>query len=215
MKATTLTIDGKASGSLELDEAVFGITPNDELIHRSVISYLAAQRQGTASTKGRSQISGSTKKLYRQKGTGNARRGDIKAGILRGGGTMFGPKPHKYVLGLPKKMSILARKSVLAYKAKEESLFVIDTMSFDSPSTKKLVELVNNMGFSGKKVLLLTSDYSSNLYLSSRTIDKVKVEEARNANTYDLINADVVVLEKDGLSKLTEILSRNVRGVKA
>lgn len=215
MKATIYSTDGKASGSMDLDEAVFGVTPNDELIHRSVVSYLAAQRQGTASTKGRSQITGSTKKLYRQKGTGNARRGDIKAGILRGGGTMFGPKPRKYVLGLPKKMSMVARKSVLAYKAKDESILVIDSLKFESPSTKKLIELVNNMELNGKKVLLLTSDHNANVYLSSRTIDKVKVEEARNANTYDLINADVVVLEKEGLSKLTDILSRNVRGVKA
>lgn len=212
MKLSVYTKEGAESGkNIELDASVFGIEPNNEVLHRHIVAFRAAQRQGTASTKGRSQITGSTRKLFRQKGTGNARRGDIKAGILRGGGTMFGPKPRNYRLGLNKKMKQLARKSALAYKAKEQAITVVEDFVMDAISTKQINALLAALQVSGKKVLLLTTDLDTNLYRSASNLAKIKVEEARNATTYDIMNAEVVVFQEGAVQKLTDLLNRKIR----
>lgn len=203
MKVTVFTTDGKASGkTAELDDAIFAIQPNETVMYEDVRRYRSNQRQGTAKTKQRSEIAGSTRKLFRQKGTGGARRGDIKSPLLRGGGTVFGPTPRDYTVNLTKKMIQLARKSALSVKASKEAIRVIEDFNFDAPKTQEMVRIIRNLEVAGKKVLLLTNGTSSVLYKSGRNIPGVSVLEANKPATYEILNADVIVIQEGAIAML-------------
>lgn len=203
MKLNVLKIDGTDSGkTVELREDVFNIAPHDQLIYEDVRSYMAAQRQGTASTKGRTQVRGGGKKAFRQKGTGGARRGSLRSPLLKGGGTVFGPKPRDYSVRLTKKMKQLARKSALTYKAIENSIIVVEDFTFDVPKTKEMIAVINALNLNGKKVLLLTSTTDRNVYKSSGNLPKVSTLEAYKPSTYEIVNTDVIVVQESALDKL-------------
>lgn len=216
MELEVKKLDGSVKSKIKLDESVFGIQPNDRVIYDDIRTQMANKRQGTASTKGRSQLKGSTRKLFRQKGTGNARRGDIKSPLLRGGGTVFGPKPRTYRVGINKKAKVLARKSALSYKAMEQSIMVVEDFSFDTFSTKEFLKIVTTLQLQGKKVALYTSKVESTLKKSAANVTKVFVEEVHSLNTYDVVNADVVVFQEGAVAEIQNILNRKFnRGVEA
>ena len=195
MEISVLNIKGEDTGKkVVLNDSVFGITPNDHVIYLDVKQYLAAQRQGTAKSKERSELSGSTRKLGRQKGGGGARRGDINSPLLVGGARVFGPKPRNYDFKLNKKVKQLARRSALSYKAQENAIVVVEDFTFEAPKTKSFVELMNNLKVSEKKVLLITSEINKNVYLSARNLQKTQVAVASDINTYGVLNAGVLVV---------------------
>jgi large subunit ribosomal protein L4 len=207
MKVSVYKIDGtKSSKKVELDDSIFNIEPNDTVIYEDVRSYMANKRQGTAKTKGRTEVRGGGRKAYRQKGTGNARRGSIRSPLLKGGGTVFGPQPRDYTVRITKKMRQLARKSALTYKAKEEAIRVIENFDFDEPKTSRMVEMLQAFELSGKKVLLLTAGLKSNVYKSGRNIQKLNILEANNLFTYAVLNADVLVIQEDAVKLIAENL---------
>ena len=209
MEVKVLNIKGQETGkAVSLNEQVFGIEPNDHVVYLAVKQYLANQRQGTAKSKERSEITGSTKKLGRQKGGGGARHGDIKSPVLRGGGRVFGPKPRDYESKLNKKVKVLALKSALTYKAQEEAIVVMEDFSFDAPKTKQFVEMVQNLKVAGKKVLLVTADNDKNVYLSARNIERANVAPANLVNTYNVMNSDVVIFTESALNTVESILSK-------
>jgi len=189
-----------------LNDAIFGIEPNDHVIYLDVKQYMADQRQGTAKSKERSEISGSTRKLGRQKGGGGARHGDINSPLLIGGGRVFGPKPRDYSFKLNKKVKQLARKSALSYKAQENAIVVVEDFNFEAPKTKEFVAIVKNLKADGKKVLLLTAENNKNVYLSARNLQRTDVMEAKNVNTYKVLNADVLVITENSLKTIDGIL---------
>jgi len=208
MELSIINKDGKDSKKkVELSDAIYGIEPNDHAIYLDVKQYLANQRQGTAKTKERAEISGSTRKIKKQKGTGTARAGSIKSPIFRGGGTVFGPKPRDYSFKLNKKLKKLARRSALSYKVKDGALQVIEDLSFDQPKTKDFVGILNNLKSNDKKTLLIVGDLNKNLYLSSRNLQRAKVVTASSLNTYDLMNAKSVLVAEGALEKIESILS--------
>lgn len=192
------------SEKIELTEDIFGIQPNDHAIYLAVKSYLANQRQGTSKSKERGEVSGGGRKPWKQKGRGGARAGTTRSPLWVGGGTIFGPRPRDYRTDLPKKIKRLARKSALAYKAKDEQLVVIEDFSFDAPKTKDFLSLLSNMNIAGKKILFLTGDSADNIYLSGRNIKKVQILEARKASTYDILNNQVLVLQKSALDTVVK-----------
>ncbi|MGM0506186.1 MAG: 50S ribosomal protein L4 [Bacteroidota bacterium] len=203
MKLNVYTLEGEESGKeVELDPSVFGIEPNETVVYEDVKRYLAHKRQGTANTKERGEVRGGGKKAYKQKGTGMARRGSIRSPLLKGGGTVFGPKPRSYNIKLTKKMKQLARKSVFSVKANEESIRIIEDESFDKPATKLVRQLLEKLELSGKKVLLLTGETDRMLYLSARNMPNVNVREAHSPSTYEILNADVLLIQESGLSRL-------------
>ncbi len=207
MEVSVLKINGQETGrKVALNEAVFGIEPNDHVIYLDVKQYLANQRQGNAKSKERSEMSGSTRKLGRQKGGGGARHGDINSPVLVGGGRVFGPKPRDYSFKLNKKVKTLARKSALAYKAQENAVVVVEDFSFEAPKTKEFVNIAKNLKVDGKKVLLVLPDADKNVYLSARNLQKAEVLEARNINTYKVLDADVLVVTENSLKAIDEIL---------
>ena len=207
MEVSVLKINGQETGrKVALNEAVFGIEPNDHVIYLDVKQYLANQRQGNAKSKERSEMSGSTRKLGRQKGDGGARHGDINSPVLVGGGRVFGPKPRDYSFKLNKKVKTLARKSALAYKAQENAVVVVEDFSFEAPKTKEFVNIAKNLKVDGKKVLLVLPDADKNVYLSARNLQKAEVLEARNINTYKVLDADVLVVTENSLKAIDEIL---------
>ena len=209
MEVKVLNIKGQETGkSVSLNEQVFGIEPNDHVVYLAVKQYLANQRQGTAKSKERSEISGSTKKLGRQKGGGGARHGDINSPLLRGGGRVFGPKPRDYASKLNKKVKALARKSALTYKAQENAVIVMEDFSFDAPKTKEFIELVKNLNVADKKILLVTPENDKNVYLSARNIEKANVAPANLMNTYEVMNSDVVVFTETALNTVEAILTK-------
>lgn len=187
-----------------LDPAIFEVEPNDHVIWLDVRRIQNNARQGTHKAKERSDVRGSTRKLYRQKGTGFARAGDAKSPIRRSGGTTFGPRPREYRFKINKKTSRLARRSALSYKAKAEAFMVVDELGFDEVSTKELVALIAGLDLADKKVLLLTNGYRPNVYNSSRNLSKVTVKEAARASTLDVLSADVVVIEEGALETLSQ-----------
>ncbi len=208
MKLKVLNKDGKETGrEVALSEEIFGIQPNDHAIYLSVKQYLANQRQGNAKTLERSEISGSTRKLHKQKGTGGSRKGSIKNPLFHGGPRVFGPKPRDYSFKLNKKVKDLARKSALSYKVKDNGIVIVEDFTFDAPKTKEFIGLLKNLGIEGKKVLLLTSEKNDNLYLSSRNLPKTFVDVAADANTYDILNAQVLVLSESSVAKFENILN--------
>lgn len=207
MKVSVYKTDGtKSSKNVELDDSIFNIEPNDTVIYEDVRSYMANRRQGTAKTKGRTEVRGGGRKAYRQKGTGNARRGSIRSPLLKGGGTVFGPKPRDYSVRITKKMRQLARKSALTYKAKEEAIRVVENFDYDEPKTSKMVEMIQALELSGKKVLLLTAGLKPNVYKSGRNIQKLNILEAGNLFTYAVLNADVLVIQEDAVKLIAENL---------
>ena len=208
MEINVLNIKGEDTGrKVTLNESIFGIEPNDHVIYLDVKRYLAAQRQGTAKSKERSEISGSTRKLGRQKGGGGARRGDIKSPVLVGGGRVFGPTPRDYSIKLNRKVKALARRSALSYKAQENSIVVVEDFTMDTPKTKDFVNITKNLKVEGKKVLLLLPEVNKNVYLSARNLQRAEVMMASTLNTYKVLNADVVVVTENSLKSIDEILN--------
>ena len=207
MEVSVLNIKGQETGrKVALNDAIYGIEPNDHVIYLDVKQYLANQRQGTAKSKERSELSGSTRKLGRQKGGGGARRGDINSPVLVGGARVFGPKPRDYSFKLNKKVKQLARKSALTYKAQENAIVVIEDFQLEAPKTKEFVEIAKNLKVDGKKVLLLMPEANKNVCLSARNLEKAEVLEARMVNTYKVLNADVLVVTENSLKAIEEIL---------
>ncbi|MBP3689258.1 MAG: 50S ribosomal protein L4 [Bacteroidaceae bacterium] len=200
MEAKVLNIKGQETGrTVVLNDAVYAIEPNDHAIYLDVKLIMANRRQGTAKTKERSEMSGSTRKLGRQKGGGGARRGDINSPVLVGGARVFGPKPRDYGFKLNKKLRQLARKSVLTYKAQENAIVVVEDFTFDSPKTKSMLELLNNLNISDKKTLVVTPAADKAVYLSARNVKSVATSTAALLNTYAVLNADVLVIEEGAL----------------
>ena len=209
MEVSVFNIKGEDTGrKVTLNDSVFGIEPNDHAIYLDVKQYLAAQRQGTAKSKERSEMSGSTRKLGRQKGGGGARRGDINSPVLVGGARVFGPKPRNYDFKLNKKMKALARRSALSYKAQEGAIVVLEDINFETPKTKAFVEMVNNLKISDKKVLLVTAEANKNVYLSARNLQRAKVAIASDINTYGVLNAGVMVVTEGALAQIETVLNK-------
>ncbi|SEJ38286.1 LSU ribosomal protein L4P [Cyclobacterium xiamenense] len=209
MELAILKQTGEDTGrKITLSEDIFALEPNDHAIYLDVKQYLANKRQGTHKSKERAEISGSTKKIKKQKGTGGARAGSIKSPVFRGGGRVFGPKPRDYSFKLNKKLKQVARKSALSYKAKENGLLVLEDPVFDAPRTKDYISLLTNLSLLGKKTLLVVAENNKNLYLSSRNLQKTKVRMVDELNTYELLDADSLVLCEGAVSKLETLLSK-------
>lgn len=203
MKLDIFKIDGTKSGeSIELNPNVFEIEPNDHSIYLYVKAYLAHQRQGTSKAKERSEVRGGGKKPWRQKGRGGARAGSIRSPLWIGGGTIFGPKPRTYDLDLPKKVKVLAKKSALSYKAKENSIIVVEDFSFEKPKTKELVSIFDALKIKGTKTAVVLGKEDVNIYKSGRNIPKVVVNSVSNISTYDLINAKLLLIQKSALEQI-------------
>ena len=209
MEINVLNIKGEDTGrKVTLNESIFGIEPNDHVIYLDVKRYLAAQRQGTAKSKERSEISGSTRKLGRQKGGGGARRGDIKSPVLVGGGRVFGPTPRDYSIKLNRKVKALARRSALSYKAQENSIVVVEDFTMDTPKTKDFVNITKNLKVDGKKALVVLPESNKNVYLSARNLKEYEVALASAINSYKVLNADVLVLTENSLKIIDGILMK-------
>lgn len=209
MELSVFNIKGEDTGrKVTLNESVFGIEPNNHAIYLSVKQYLAAQRQGTAKAKERSEMSGSTRKLGRQKGGGGARRGDINSPVLVGGARVFGPKPRNYSFKINKKVNALARRSALSYKVQEGALIVVEDFNLDAPKTKAFVEIVNNLKISDKKVLMVLPEANKNVYLSARNIQRANVAIASDINTYGVLNAGVMVVTENALNAIEAVLTK-------
>lgn len=209
MEVSVLNINGQETGrKVQLNDAIFGIEPNDHVLYLDVKQYLANQRQGTAKSKERSEVSGSTRKLGRQKGGGGARRGDINSPVLVGGGRVFGPKPRDYRFKLNKKVKLLARKSALSYKAQESAIVVVEDFNLEAPKTKDFVNITKNLKVDGKKLLLLLPEVNKNVFLSSRNLQGTEVMTASALNAYKVLNADVLVVTENSLKAIDSILTK-------
>lgn len=209
MELAVINHQGQDTGrKVTLSDEIFAIEPNDNAIYLDVKQYLANQRQGTHKSKERNEVAGSTKKIKKQKGTGGARAGSLKSPLFRGGGRVFGPKPRDYSFKLNKKMKQLARKSALSYKVKDNSLVVLEDLSFDTPKTKSYIALLNGLALADKKTLLVLPEDNKNVFLSSRNLPKAKVVTVNDVNTYQLLHADHLVLCEGSVSKLETILSK-------
>lgn len=209
MEVSVLNINGQETGrKVTLNESIFGIEPNDHVLYLDVKQYLANQRQGTAKTKERSEVSGSTRKLGRQKRGGGARRGDINSPVLVGGGRVFGPKPRDYGFKLNKKVKALARKSALSYKAQANDIVVVEDFTLDAPKTKDFVNITKNLKVDGRKTLLLLPGVNKNVYLSARNLQRTEVMTASALNAYKVLNADVLVVTEDALKMIDGILTK-------
>ena len=205
MEIKVLNTAGQETGrTVTLDEQIFGIEPNDHAIYLDVKQILANKRQGTSCSKERADVSGSTRKIKKQKGTGTARAGSIKSPVFRGGGRVFGPRPRNYDFKLNKKVKSLARKSALTYKALEEAILVIEDFSFDSPKTREMVQISNNLKINDKKSLFVLPEENKNIYLSSRNLEAVSVITASELNTYQILNAKKVIVLESSVSKIEE-----------
>lgn len=209
MELAVINHKGEDTGrKVTLSDEIFAIEPNDNAIYLDVKQYLANQRQGTHKSKERNEVAGSTKKIKKQKGTGGARAGSLKSPVFRGGGRVFGPRPRDYSFKLNKKVKQLARKSALSYKVIENSLVIVEDLSFDAPKTKSYIAWLNGLSLSDKKTLLVLPTEDKNVFLSSRNLPKAKVVTVNDVNTYQVLNADQLVLCEGSLSKLETILSK-------
>jgi large subunit ribosomal protein L4 len=209
MEISVLNINGQETGrKVTLNESVFGIEPNDHVLYLDVKQYLANQRQGTHKSKERSEISGSTRKLGRQKGGGGARRGDINSPVLVGGGRVFGPTPRDYGFKLNKKVKVLARKSALSYKAQENAIVIVEDFNFEAPKTKEFVNIAKNLKVEGKKTLFVLPEANKNVYLSARNLQRSEVMLASSLNAYKVLNADVLVVTEKSLETIDGILNK-------
>jgi large subunit ribosomal protein L4 len=203
MEANILNISGKETGKkVKLSDQIFGIDPNDHAIYLDVKQYLANQRQGTHKAKERAEIHRTTKKLKRQKGTGGARAGSMKSPLFVGGGRVFGPRPRDYSFKLNRKLKHLACMSALSYKAKDKNITVLENFSFDQPKTKSYVEMMKNLSLAGKKALVVLPSHDNNIYLSSRNVERNKVTTASELNTYDVLNAQHLVIVEGSVAAL-------------
>lgn len=209
MEVSVLNKNGQETGKkVTLNDAIFAIEPNDHAIYLDVKQYLAAQRQGTAKTKERSEMSGSTRKLGRQKGGGGARRGDINSPVLVGGARVFGPKPRNYDFKLNKKVKQLARKSALSYKAQDNALVVVEDFTFEAPKTKEFITFTENLKVADKKVLVALAGVDKNVYLSARNLKGAKVATATQLNTYGILDAGVLVVTESALKDIEAVLNK-------
>jgi len=209
MELEVYKINGEKAGrTVKLDDTVFGIEPNDHAIWLDVKQYRANHRQGTHSSKERSQLSGSTRKLKRQKGTGTARLGDIKSPALRGGARAFGPHPRDYSFKLNKKVKRLARKSALTYKAKEQAIMIVEDFSFDQPKTKNYLKMLNDLKADGMKTLLVSNEIDNNVYLSARNIKGTLLKRAADLNTYVVMDAKKLIISESSVKTIEEILKK-------
>jgi len=207
MEVSILNIKGEDTGrKVSLNDTIFGIEPNDHAIYLDVKQYLANQRQGTHASKGRSQLSGSTRKLGKQKGSGGARPGDIKSGVRVGGGRMFGPHPRDYHFKLNKKVKQLARKSALSYKAANNQIFVVENLVFATPKTKDFVDMTKSLQVVDKKPLIILADANKNVYLSARNLTSAKVVTVSELSTYIVLDAKVLVFTEEAVVALEQIL---------
>ncbi|MBE9481548.1 MAG: 50S ribosomal protein L4 [Bacteroidetes bacterium] len=197
----------KTTKKVELSDSIFAIEPNDNAIYMDVKQFMANNRQGTHSTKERNAVAGSRRKIKRQKGTGTARAGDIKSPIFRGGGRAFGPHPRDYNFKLNKKLKKIARKSALTYKAKDNNIFILEDFDFDSPKTKNYIEFLNNFNLADSKTLLILTETKENIYLSSRNIKKTKITKASSINTYDILNANSLLIPESSLKEIEELFA--------
>ena len=195
---------GKTGRTAELPDEIFGIEPNDHVIYLAVKQYMGAQRQGTHKVKTRSEVKGSSRKLHKQKGTGGARKGNLRSPIYKGGGSIFGPKPHKYDIKLNRKVKDLAKMSALAYKAKENNIFVLEDMQMDAPKTKTFNGVLKSLNLGRKKALFVVPEYDDNFYLSLRNVAGVEGTVISDMNTYDILNANVLVLSESAAKLFTE-----------
>ncbi|MCZ2459202.1 MAG: 50S ribosomal protein L4 [Chitinophagales bacterium] len=202
MQLEVLNKQGKKTGrTVELPEEIFGIEPNDHVIYLAVKQYQAAQRQGTHKVKTRAEVKGSSRKLHRQKGTGGSRKGNIRNPLYKGGGSIFGPKPHGYDIKLNRKVKDLAKMSALSHKAKDNAIVVVEDITLESPGTGIFADILGKLKIAGKKTLFVSPEYNDNIYLSLRNIPKVNGVVLSDINTYDLVNADVLVLT-EGAAKI-------------
>ena len=205
MKIDVLKIDGKKAGrKVELPDDIFGAEPNQHVVYLAVKQYLAAQRQGTHKVKTRAEVKGASRKLHRQKGTGGSRKGNIRNPLYKGGGTVFGPKPHGYDIKLNRKVKDLAKISALSSKAKENAIVIVEDISLDAPKTKSFTDILSNLEVFGKKTLFVMPEYNDNVYLSYRNVPFVKGTLLSDMNTYDVVNADVLVLTEGAAKIFTE-----------
>jgi large subunit ribosomal protein L4 len=206
MELEVYKIDGTKSGKKQkLDDAVFGVEPNDHAIYLDVKQHLANARQGTHKSKERGEIRGSTRKIKRQKGTGTARMGSIKSPILRGGGRIFGPRPRDYSFKLNKKLKKVARRSALSYKVKDKEITILEDFNFEAPRTKDFIQFLNSFKLQDKKVLVVVANKAENVYLSSRNIEKAKIIDAKSVNTYDVLNANNVLISESSIAEIEKI----------
>lgn len=208
MEVSVKNTSGKDTGKkVTLSKSVFGIEPNDHAIYLDVKQYLANQRQGTHKSKERAEISGSTRKIKKQKGTGTARAGSIKSPVFRGGGRVFGPRPRNYDFKLNKKLKALARKSALAYKAKGNEVAILDAISFETPKTSEFKSVMKNLSLDAKKTLLVLAEENKNVYLSSRNLQNTKVTTIDGLNTYDILEADTLIFVEGAVTELEQRLN--------
>lgn len=208
MKAEIFNINGQSTGrTVELPDDVFGIEPNEHVLYLSVKQYLAGLRSGTHKTKEKSELSGSTRKLHKQKGTGGSRKGSIKNPLFKGGARVFGPKPRDYHFKLNKKVINLAKKSALSAKAKDGSIKVIEDFNFDQPKTKQYIELLNNFGANGCRSLLILPEFNPNIYLSGRNIPGAEIAEANTFNAYEILNSSTILISEKSVEMITDIFS--------
>jgi large subunit ribosomal protein L4 len=207
MELEVLKINGENAGrKVSLDEAIFGVTPNDHAIYLDVKHIRARGRQGTHKSKERNEITGSTKKLKRQKGTGTARMGSIKSPLLRGGGRAFGPQPRDYSFKLNKKVKRLARKSALTYKAKDNNIMVIEDFTFDQPKTKNYVKMLEDLKVADTKTLVVYNELDGNVHLASRNVQGAMIQRATKLNTYEVLNANKLIICESAIKTIEEIL---------
>jgi large subunit ribosomal protein L4 len=206
MTIEVLNTAGQKTGrTVELPEDIFGIEPNEHVMYLAVKQYLAAQRQGTHKVKTRAEVQGASRKLHKQKGTGGSRKGNLRNPLYKGGGTIFGPKPHAYDFKLNRKVKDLAKMSALTFKAKENAIVVVEDINFEAPKTKVFAGVMNSLGFADKKALFVYPEYNDNLYLSLRNIPNAAGTLLSDMNTYEIMNADVMVLTESAAKVFTEV----------
>ena len=209
MELTVYNIKGEDTGrKVQLEDSIYGIEPNEHVMYLAVRQYLADQRQGTHKSKERSEVAGSTRKLFRQKGTGGARRGDINSPLLRGGGRVFGPKPRDYRFKLNKKVKVLARKSALSSKVTDGAIKVVEDFTFDAIKTKQMVSVLDTFKVNGNRNLFVFAEPNKNVVLSARNIQRTEIMLARNLNTYDILKAKNIFLTESALQPIVEVLNR-------
>ncbi|MFN2437712.1 MAG: 50S ribosomal protein L4, partial [Chitinophagaceae bacterium] len=202
MQIDVLNIQGETTGrTIELPEEIFGIEPNNHAIYLAVKQYLAAQRQGTHKVKTRAEVKGSSRKLHKQKGTGGSRKGNIRNPLYKGGGTVFGPKPHRYDIKLNRKVKDLAKMSALTHKAKENAIVIVEDVNFETPKTKNLMNILGAVKAADKKIMFITPEYNDNLYRSIRNVPSVLGVLLSDVNTYDIVNSELLVLT-EGAAKI-------------
>lgn len=206
MQIEVLNTKGKKTGrSVELPDEIFGVEPNDHVIYLAVKQYLAAQRQGTHKVKTRAEVQGASRKLHRQKGTGGSRKGNIRNPLYKGGGTIFGPKPHKYDIKLNRKVKDLARISALSHKAKDNAIVIVEDINFDSPKTKNLMEIFGGLGVADKKLMVVLPEQNANVQLSARNVPSVLDVVYKDMNVYDIVNSEVLVLTESAAKVFAEV----------